>query len=242
MKSKKILFFWDFLRVIILFFIFYPIFGGAEIIPQNPVASALEIGLSEFLTNDGHIWGDIFWILTEIDLRGQIWIFSQPLIVLLGFLWAYKNLRIAKKLRIANWIIALLLYTGYTIFFPTSSHYDYFIYAYALSQLGWSVGFTFSVILSLALMWSGIILIPGYLIYKSLREENNKWARKILFLLSVGVPGSGHIAIGKIKHGILFMSIGFIIWIIDFYLFFITPFAFIPTLLFWLYVARDVYK
>jgi len=161
---------------------------------------------------------------------------------LLGFLWAYKNSRFAKKLRIANWIIALFLYAGYTIFFPTSSQYDYFIYAYALSQLGWSANFIFSVILSFILMWMGVILISGYLIYKALHEENSVWARRVLFLLSMGVPGSGHIAIGKIKRGISFMSIGFIVWTIDFYLFFITPLAFIPTLLLWLYVARDVYR
>ena len=88
----------------------------------------------------------------------------------------------------------------------------------------------------------GVILISGYLIYKALHEENSVWARRVLFLLSMGVPGSGHIAIGKIKRGISFMSIGFIVWTIDFYLFFITPLAFIPTLLLWLYVARDVYR
>lgn len=242
MESKKKLFFWDFLRLIILFFIFYPIFGGAEINLQNLAGSALEFGVSELLTNDGHIWGDIPWILTGMDLRGQIWIFSQPLIVLLGFLWAYKNSRIAKKLRIANWIIALGLYAGYTIFFPLSPKYDYFIYAYGLSQTGWPASFAISVILSLALMWLGVILISGYLIYKSLQEENSIWARRILFLLSMGVPGFGHIVIGKIKRGIVFMVLGFAIWAIDFYLFFISPFAFIPALLFWLYVARDAYR
>lgn len=241
MEAKKKLFYWDFIRIIVLFFIFYPIFGGAEINQSNLIGWALETGLSELLTNDGHIWGDIPWILFNVDLRGQIWLFAQPAIVLLSFLWAYKNSQIAKKLRIANWIIALSAYAGYTIFFPTSPQYDYFIYVYALTLTGWPAIFSLSVILSLALMWLGVILISGYLIYKSLQEENSIWAKRILFLLSMGVPGFGHIVIGKIKRGIVFMALGFAIWAIDFYLFFVSSFAFIPTLLLWLYVARDAY-
>jgi len=242
MEIKKKLFYWDFIRTVILFFIFYPIFGGAEINTSNLAGWALEVGVSELLTNDGHIWGDIPWILFGVDLRGQIWMFAQPVIVLLGFLWAYKNSQFAKNLRIANWMIALGLYAGWTIFYPTTPKYDYFIFAYVLSQTGWSLILLVSFIISLAMMWTGVILISGYLIYKSLKEENSIWARKILFLMSMGIPGSGHLAVGKIKRGIFFMAVGFIIWAIDFYLFFITPFAFIPTLIFWLYVARDAYN
>lgn len=242
MESKKKLFYWDLTRYLLLFLVFYPLFGGAEFIPGNPVGWALEVGASELLTNDGHVWGDFVWILSGMDLRGIVWLFGELAVVLLGYFWAYKNWGIAKKLRIFNWIIALGAYAGYTIFFPTNPQYDYFIYAYALSLTGWSAISTLSVILSLALMWLGVILISGYLIYKSLQEENSIWARRILFLLSTGVPGFGHIVIGKIKRGIVFMVLGFAIWAIDFYLFFISPLAFIPTLLFWLYVARDAYR
>jgi len=242
MESKKKLFFWDLIRYLVLFLVFYPLFGGAEYIPGNPVGWALEVGASEFLTNDGHVWGDFVWLLSGIDLRGIVWIFTQLAVVLLGYLWAYRNWGIARGLRIFNWIIALVVYAGYTIFFPASPQYDYFIFAYALSQMGWPLIFTLSAILSLTLMWLGVILISGYLIYKSLLEENSIWARRILFLLSMGVPGFGHIAIGKIKRGIAFMTIGSAIWAVDFYLFFVSPFAFIPTLLFWLYVARDACK
>jgi len=242
MEAKKKLFYWDFARVIILFFIFYPIFGGAEINQKNLIGWAFKIGASEFLTNDGHIWGDIPWLLFNIDLRGQIWMFSQPIIVLFGFLWAYKNSIFAKKLRIANWTIALGLYAGWTIFFPTFPKYDYFIFAYVLFQSGWLFMLFIAVIISLAMMWAGIIIIPGYLIYKSLKEENDNRAKNILFFLSMGVPGAGHVAIGKYKRGLIFLAAGSVIWAIDFYLFFITPLAFIPTLLFWLYAARDVYR
>ena len=242
MEAKKKLFYWDFIRIIVLFFIFYPIFGGAEINQLNLVGWALETGASELLTNDGHIWGDIPWILFNVDLRGQIWMFAQPAIVLFSFLWAYKNSAIAKKLRIANWIIALSLYAGWTIFYPTTPRYDYFIFAYVLSQSGWPLLLFIASVISIAMMWAGVIMVSGYLIYKSLKEENSAWARRILFLLSLGMPGFGHIAIGKIKRGIIFMAIGFTVWAIDFYLFFITPFAFVPTLLFWFYVARDAYK
>lgn len=236
------MFFWDLARIIILFFIFYPVFGGAEINEKNLIAWALEIGASEFLTNDGHIWGDIPWILFNIDLRGQIWIFAQPAMVLLGFLWAYKNNAFAKKLRIANWMIAFGLYAGWTIFYPASPKYDYYIFAYVLSQSGWSFALLISAIISIVMMWAGVIMISGYLIYKSLREENNPWAKKILFLLSMSVPGAGHLALGKYKRGLIFLAVGSVIWAIDFYLFFITPLAFIPTFMYWFYVARDVYR
>lgn len=242
MESKKKLFFWDLTRYLALFLVFYPLFGGAEFIPGNPVGWALEVGASELLTNDGHVWGDFVWILSGMDLRGIVWLFSELAVVLLGYFWAYKNWGIAKKLRIFNWIIALCVYAGYTIFFPSSPRYDYFIYAYALSQAGWPLIFTLATSLSLILMWLGVILVSGYLIYKSLQEENSTWAKRILFLLSMGVPGFGHIVIGKIKRGIAFMMLGFTIWVIDFYLFFTTPLAFIPTLLFWLYAARDAYR
>lgn len=239
MESKKKLFFWDLARYLLLFLVFYPIFGGADFNPQNPVGWAFEVGASEFLTNDGHVWGDFVWIFGGIDLRGQIWLFSMLAIVVLDYFWVYKNWEIAKKLRIFNWIIALGAYAGYTIFFPQSPQYDYFIFAYGLSRLGWPFNFTFSAILSLVMMWLGVILISGWLIYKSLQEENSTWAKRILFLLSMGIPGFGHIAIGKIRHGVMFMALGLAIWTIDFYLFFASPFAFIPTLLFWLYAARD---
>jgi TM2 domain-containing membrane protein YozV len=92
------------------------------------------------------------------------------------------------------------------------------------------------------MMWFGIIIVPGYLIYRSLKEENDSRAKNILFLLSMGIPGSGHLAIGKYRRGLFFLAAGSIIWAVDFYLFFITPLAFVPTLLFWLYAARDVYR
>lgn len=240
MEARKKLFLWDLIRVVILFFIFYPIFGGAEFNGKNLVGSALEIGASEILTNDGHIWGDIPWILFGIDLRGQIWAFTQPAIVLIGFFWAYKNSVFAKKIRIANWIIALCLYAGWTIFFPLSPRYDYFIFAYVLAQTGWPLLLLVASVISIAMMWIGIIIVPGYLIYKSLKEENDSRAKNILFLLSMGIPGSGHLAIGKYRRGLGFMAAGFIIWAAGLYLFFITPLAFIPVLLFWLYAARDV--
>jgi hypothetical protein len=242
MEAKKKLFLWDLIRVVILFFVFYPIFGGAEINEKDLVGSALKIGVSEILTNDGHIWGDIPWVLFNVDLRGQIWIIVQPIIVLLGFLWAYKNIMFARKLRIANWVIALALYAGWTIFYPTSPKYDYFIFAYVLFQSGWPLALIVSSLLSIIMMWAGIIIIPGYLIYKSLKEENNIWAAKILFLLSMGIPGAAHFAVRKYKRGLFFLAAGSVIWAVDFYLFFITPLAFIPTLLFWLYTARDVYR
>lgn len=240
MEAKKKLFLWDLIRVVILFLVFYPIFGGAEINEKDLVGSALKIGVSEILTNDGHIWGDIPWILFGVDLRGQIWAFTQPAIVLVGFLWAYKNSIFAKKVRIVNWVIALCLYAGWTIFYPTSPKYDYFIFAYVLFQSGWPLILFVTSVMSLAMMWAGIIIIPGYLIYKTLKEENNIWAARILFLISMGIPGAGHFAIGKYKRGLFFLAIGSVIWAVDFYLFFITPLAFIPTLLFWLYAARDV--
>lgn len=240
MEARKKLFLWDLVKVIILFLIFYPIFGDAEINENNLIGSVVEIGISELLTNDGHIWGDIPWVLFNIDMRGQIWMIAQPIIASFGFLWAYKSIAIAKKLRIANWMVALGLYSGWTIFYPVSPKYDYFIFAYVLSRSGWPLILFVLSVISLVMMWAGIIIIPGYLIYKSLKEENNIWAARVLFLISMGMPGAGHFAIGKFKRGMIFFMVGSIIWAADFYLFFITPLAFVPTLLFWLYAARDV--
>ncbi|MFA6096212.1 MAG: hypothetical protein WC788_01130 [Candidatus Paceibacterota bacterium] len=240
MENKKKLFYWDFARIIVLFFIFYPVFGGAEIDQADLSGWAIETGISELLTNDGHVWGDIPWILFNIDFRGQIWIFAQPVIVALSFLWAYKNSVIAKRLRIANWFIALCLYAGWTIFYPTTPKYDYFIFAYVLSQTGWPPILLVSFLISILMMWAGVVLVSGYYIYKSLLDEKNGLEKIIPLAMSMGIPGTGHFAVGKRRRGAIFLFMGSLVWAIDFYLFFITPLAFIPTLLFWAYSAYDV--
>jgi len=243
MESKKKLFFWDLIRLILLFFIFYPLFGGAKINPKNLVGWAIETGFSELLTNDGHIWGDFVWIFTGVDLRGKIWIFTQPVIVSLGFLWAYRGSAAAKNFRIFNWFIALIAYSLYTIFFSTAQRYDYFIYAYVLSQTGWPVILTFSVFLSIVLMWLGVVLISGFLIYKSLLEEKSSWARRIPVLVSLGVPGVGHFFVKEYIRGVIFLIFAIIIWLSCFYLHYIIPkLSFIPVAVFWAYGMFDVWR
>lgn len=242
MENKKKLFYWDFARIIVLFFIFYPIFGGAEIDRANLSGWAIETGISELLTNDGHVWGDIPWIFFNIDLRGQIWIFAQPAIVLLSFMWVYKNSATAKKLRILNWFSALGLYAGWTVFFPTAPRYDYFIFAYVLSQTGWPSLLLILSVISVAMMWAGVIMVSGYFIYRSLLDENSGLAKKIPVAMSLGIPGTGHFAVGRRRRGAIFLFAGSFVWTIDFYLSFITPLAFVPTLLFWAYSAYDVNK
>lgn len=243
MESKKKLFFWDLIRLVLLFFVFYPLFGGAQINPKNLVGWAIETGVSELLTNDGHIWGDFVWIFTGVDLRGKIWLFAQPAIVVLGFLWAYKGLTFAKKLRIFNWFIALTAYAVWTIFFSTAQRYDYFIYAYVLSQTGWPVILTFSVLLSIVLMWLGIVLISGFFIYKALLEEKSSWAGSIPVFVSLGVPGAGHFFVKEYIRGVIFLIFAIIIWASCFYLYYIIPkLSFIPVAVFWAYGMFDVWR
>lgn len=246
MDFKKKLFLWDLSRYLILFFVLYNrgLFPtSAELLKTAPVLGSLKIGLEEFMSNDGHIWGDFYWMATGTDLRGQIWVFSMLGVVALDYLWAYKNSSFAGKLRIANWIIALGAYAGYTVFFPASPRYDYFIYAYLLAQYGWPVLLTVSAVISLAMMWLGVILLGGYLIHRSLEEDGNRWNTSVPVLLSLGIPGSGHIAVGKYRAGLFFLASAIIVWGVGFYMSFIVPFAsFIPALLFWLYAANDVRK
>lgn len=236
MDSKKRLFFWDLSRYLLLFLVFYPLVQLDEPDLNHISGWITAIGASELLTNDGHVWGDFHWILTGNDMRGQIWLFSMLFVVFLDYLWAFRGSAFAMRIRIANWAIAFAAYAGYTLFFPLSQRYDYFIYLYVLSETGWQAATVFLVLLSVAMMWLGVILADGYLIFRSLEKEDERLFRLMPVLLSLGIPGAGQIARGRYRRGAIFALLAVPVWAAGLFL------HQVPTILFWAYAAHDARK
>jgi len=242
----KRLFYFDFVRTFILFFVLLPWVASPDVfIPEDGVPSKLEAtnwilwtSASEFLTNDGHVWGDFVWIATGFtrDLRGNVWQFSLPFIILLDYLWAFKRNRTAMNLRIANWVIAASAYIIWTVIFPLSTNYDYAVWIYALDLYNYQPWIISLVTLGILSMWLGVILIPGYLIYRVLMQQRNPNAPYIAAILSLSIPGAGQMACKNVKRGVVFLSAAPIFWILGIFLYHI------PTVIWWGLSARDSYN
>ena len=261
---KKKLFYWDFIRIIPWAIMILTMGGRVRmaekaIISEATLQAFLQSGVPlvgspatlvdwawllfwipvfEFLTSDGHIWGDFLFILSGYtpDIQMFVWVFSLPTIILLDYLWAYRDNNTAKNLRTANWVIALLAYFIWTVFFPLNKHYDYFVWFCFITYWHWAWWIVLIAIVSIVSMWFGVLLVSGPLIYKQCTVTDKKRAPWIAALLSLGVPGVGQIAIGKYKRGAVFLLLAPLIWLIGLYMYYI------PTLILWLYAAYDAKK
>lgn len=178
---KKKLFYWNLIQTVGYWLFFYVVWYPLV----RPAIEAISKGgtienwfwfffglpVSEFLSNDGHVWGDLFWIFTGVDLRGIIWMFSMPAITILSYLWAHRNSRIAKYLRTFSYLVALSAYLIYTIFFTWDPRYDYFIWLAIIYIWNWAWWVIVIAIVTVAMMWFGVIVSNGYLIWKAWKEE-----------------------------------------------------------------------
>lgn len=125
---------------------------------------------NELLTNDGHIYGDLAYIITGLEIRAFVWIFSMLAVVILSYLWGFKNSKKAKYIRTATWAFTLLFYLVWTIFFPMRPDYDYAVWANYIVLYEYNPLVIFLAGFSIFIMWFGVIISSGYLIYKGWKE------------------------------------------------------------------------
>jgi len=76
-------------------------------------------------------------------------------------------------------------------------------------------------------------LISGYLIFKEYIKEKNPLYKWIPMFLSLGIPGSGQIAKGETKKGLVLLILTPLIWIVGLFVFYI------PTIMWWIFAAYD---
>lgn len=262
LEPKKKLFYWDLIRTILFFLIISTLGWKWKMVQKviyseetlrafqqigvplvgSPATMAdwsfywFYLGVGNFMANDGHIWGDMVYVLSgqTIDPRMLIWIFSIPAIVFLDYLWAFRSSKIAMKLRVANWTIDLFLLFVWTVFLPLLPNYDYRVWLLTIVYWNYAWWVILLSIFILSLMWLGPILITGFLIFKELLSSKSKFASWMPALLSLGIPGAGQIAKGRYKRGLLFLLPVIPIWLVGLFTFYI------PTLIWWLFAAYDV--
>ena len=249
MDYKKKLFWWDFLRFIILLPFYYIPFLK-EVFPINifteevlqlsyfelqklVVRFGIGLGIRESLSNSGHIWGDFTYLITgNINVWAPICLFTIPIIIVLDYLWAYRNKAWSGKIRTANWFITMLAYFVWTVFFTLDQRYDYYVWLFLVDYFHWKLWVIFLAIYALSMMWIKLI-VSGYFIYKEYSLADKRWAPWVLAVLSLGVPGTGQIAKGEVKKGIVFLLLSPFILIVSLFLYHI------PALIWWLYAAYD---
>lgn len=169
---KKKLYYWNWIQYIVSVWIALLIYP----IQVNPIGWWIYITVVEFFTPDTHIYGDLAYILTGQEIRWFVWVPTILIGIGLVYLWAYKNNKIAKYLRIGSWVFTLLFYLIWTLFFYWREDYDYAVWAgfittyWSASPILGLIVFVMAII-SLSAMWFGVIISNGYLIYKGWKED-----------------------------------------------------------------------
>jgi len=167
--AKK-LFFWNLIQFPVgttIYFILIPF-------NANVVVAWLNVALTEFFNADVHIWGDFVWLFTGIDLRGILWVFVVfPLFLVITYLWAFRDNKIAKYVRSTSYLISLSAYLIWTIFFTWDARYDYAIWAMFIRAYDYMPLAFLMVAIAISCMWFGVIISNGYLIYKAWKEKEN---------------------------------------------------------------------
>jgi len=169
---KKKLCYWNIVQFIcywVCFIVFSPF-------QANPIMWSVYMLTTEFFTNDGHVYGDIVYILTGREIRGIIWIFTILAMIVLSYLWAFRKNNVAKFLRTGSYMVTLTSYVIWTLFFtggfPGGPRYDYAGWASRIVAYRYNPLVILMAIISLSAMWFGVIVSNGYLIYKGWREES----------------------------------------------------------------------
>ena len=249
MEYKKKLFWWDFIRLPLFYTIYFlrlktDIFG-----PVNPFTSEVASlsydvqknmavhwcigqGIEYFGSNSGHIWGDFLYLITGNINYWVIAFITIPLIVLMDYLWAYRNKEWAGNIRIYNWFILITAYFIWTVFFPLDKRYDYYVFNFICEYFHFGAWIILLSIFVISMMWIKF-LISGYFIYKECYDKKKKIYPWIPMFLSLGIPGTGQFAKKEIKKGLLFISLAPLVWWGGLYAFYI------PTIILWGYSAYD---
>lgn len=169
---KKKLYYWNLIQYLMswvnaIFIVPLAAFG--------PLGWYIYITMTEFFSNDGHIYGDFAYLLTGQEIRAFVWIFSMLFVVVLSYFWAYRNSRAAKHLRTASYLVTLISYIIWTLFFTWAENYDYAVWADYIVEYGEYPTLLPIVVLlaiiALSIMWFGVIVSNGYLIYKGWKED-----------------------------------------------------------------------
>jgi hypothetical protein len=163
---KKKLFYWNLIQYVFMW-VCIIIFSPFQ---SNPIMWWIYITTAEFFTNDGHVYGDFGYIFTGMEIRGIIWVFSILAMVVLSYLWAYRNSNIAKYLRTTSYLITLISYIIWTLFFTWREDYDYGVWAKIIVAYNYNPLVILMAITSLSAMWFGVVISNGYLIYKGWKE------------------------------------------------------------------------
>jgi len=167
---KKKLFYWNLIQYVGYWtWILVAVLIGRPI--ANPILWWVDVTVSEFLSNDGHIWGDLASMFIRLDLRGIVWAFSMFAVVVLSYLWAYRHSRAARCLRTGSYLVTLLMYLIWTIFFTWDPRYDYYVWAKIIISYNFSLIVILMAFVAIVSMWFGVIISNGYLIFKSWKER-----------------------------------------------------------------------
>lgn len=181
---KKKLFFWNLIQYVLYFILnllFWNTYTTILYLMQagdysfgNLLLFWFYVSFSELLTLDFHVFGDFIWILTNIDLRILSLYLFMPAGIIIDYLWAFKASNKAKYLRISIFSIALLSYLRYTFFEFMDPRYDYFIWYYIINQYGFNIVAIVLALSAILMMWFGVIISNGYLIYKAWKTERER--------------------------------------------------------------------
>ncbi len=164
---RKKLYYWNLIQYIFMW-VSLILFSPFQ---ANPIMWWIYITTTEFFTSDGHIYGDFGYILTGMEIRGIIWIFTMFAMIVLSYLWASRNSRAAKYMRTGSYMVTLVSYMIWTVFFTWDPRYDYAVWAGNIARYNYSPLVILMAIISLSAMWFGVIVSNGYLIYKGWKEK-----------------------------------------------------------------------
>lgn len=165
---RKKLYYWNLIQYIMswvnaIFIVPLQAFG--------PVGWYIYITVTEFFTNDGHIYGDFAYLATGQEIRALVWIFSMLFVVVLSYLWAFRGSRRAGYARTISYLITLGSYVGWTLFFTWAEGYDYAVWANYIVLYEYNPLVILLAAIALLIMWFGVIISNGYLIYKSWKAD-----------------------------------------------------------------------